>query len=425
VFSNGWQDRNISARAAITLVLLAIICLPAQAQSPGKRSVRSAKRDDSSLLEQFAPRSPAEASPTASDERAASAEKRIEPSPAAQQAERAVRQRGYLTIDHSYPADGREAAVHGPSLVPPGSEALPAFQLMPVEISTEVQADGSGALVLPCPRDVVDQIHVACRVSTVRSQDGREQPVPHKATVVYTLPTANGGYVNPFLFVDLNDPQAKATIQVRTLHWLVIPKYSSNPTLQSRLQQMSKPIQAAIDLAAKIEYDVEVQIDEAGEQPTRGDCSVKAYVAADHGSTEASSRIEVVEGYRYRVPSADRLTGGCHFQNLVLSPAGLFMFDATSRVDYFLGPPERFITTSVGGEFSLPALNSPPGTKHRGSNMGFYTGFESHGHAHLSTPTFGERAEALRDLAKQPDRAVAKYAEALWRDRLRVYSARK
>ena len=98
------------------------------------------------------------------------------------------------------------------------------------------------------------------------------------------------------------------------------------------------------------------------------------------------------------------------------------MFDATGTNSYFVGPPVGFITTSVGGEFSLPGLNDEPGKVHHGSNLGFYSGFKSHGHARLSTPTFGDRAEALAEIATSPPESVARYAEILWRERLKVYA---
>jgi hypothetical protein len=349
---------------------------------------------------------------------------RVEPTGLITRLASAVEVAGYLTIDHGYDTSTDEALVRRASIVPLSGPTARSYQLIPIIIKTSVEADGTGALVLPCPRNAVDQLHVATRVVVVRAVEDREQAVAHKARIEYTLPTPNGGYVNPFIYIDLNEPTATGPLQVRATHWIVVGRYAVDAKARQALAAGVKEVSDAIEHAASIEYDVTIQADKAGDNPQRGDCSVKAYAARRKHSAESSTRVQVVEGYRYRLPEFDRQTGGCHFQNLVVAPAGLFMFDATTLGGYHVGPPEEFITTSLGGEFELPALKDPPGTLHHGSNLGFYSGFKSHGQAALSTPTFGDRATGLAVMAKSPPAPIARLAEALWHERLNAYHPR-
>ena len=400
----------------------------AEAQTKASRPKRSQPRDDSALLDRLSPpaAAPATARSVPTPQPTAPARDPLRRYPPAEvlRAAAAVQEAGYRTIDKDFRTDSPEAALRQRSLIPPLERDGSTAPLRLIEISTTVEADGSGALVLPCPRDVGDQLHVAAQVSVVRVQDGVERPTPHRWSIVYS-DSKPSGYINPFVYVDLNEEDATGRLEVRVLHWIVLPEYPRGREPQELAQQAAKPILEAIDRAAAIAYDVEIQFPEAPDQPERGDCSVKAYVARNTQPKLADRRIEVVEGYRFRLPPVDRATGGCHFQNLVISPQGLFWFDATSRGDYFVGPQVGFIATSVGGEFSLPALNDEPGKFHHGSNLGFYSGFKSYGQSRLSTATFGERAEALAELEKRRPEIVARYAEVLWRERVRVYGAGK
>jgi hypothetical protein len=415
-----WRPLSCS----VWLLAVASHCFSLQlatAQAPSRAKRPSAVGNDSALLDRLQPAVPSQIDRPGLTPRnklplKPRAIRRIEPSAATLKAETSVLEANYLTIDHGYATNSREAEARRACITPPNNAAIASgFELVPIEICTTIQTDGGGALVLPCPRDVVDQLHVGCHTSVVRQKMSGEEPVPHKARIVYTQANSDTGYINPFVYIDLPNT-VKGSVAIRTLHWVVVADYSKHSAQQADIQAIVQTIQEPLLRAAAIRYDIELQIDDVGDQPTRGDCSVKAFVARTKEPLSDGSRIEVVEGYRYRLPDIDVRTGGCHFQNLVVAPAGLFMFDATSKHDYYLGPPKQFITTCIGGEFILPATADPPDTFRRGSNRGFYSKFKSHGNARLSTPTFGDRAATLAKQATSPPPAIAHYAAALWQD---------
>lgn len=309
---------------------------------------------------------------------------------------------GYLTLEYN-PETGSETAIRGPSISRPSG-----YRVMPVEITTEVKAHEKAQIILPCPRDIMDQRHAGCQVMVTLNG----KPVPCESKIVYSEATESG-FVNPFVLI--TNIKTKGSVTVYTRHWLVMPEYDPMPEDQMSRKlgpQASAHIGRAFDAANNLPYDPSIGgFDSAkARKMGKGDCGQKAVLAREvsaQGAGELQVSIDVLEGYSQRVPGVDSKFGGNHALNIVSTRQGLMTFDGRGIGGKYIGPQNGFIATSIGGTETIKGLPLAIHQWKEGTNLGLYFNMTP-GRAHMSAPGFGTNGAALRQA--QPSPEVAKYA---------------
>lgn len=325
------------------------------------------------------------------------------PSAAVRDAEEKVKKLGYLTIEHGYDtANAKEKMLRGKSLIKPE-------RLVPVEfpIDTEIDSDGSGRVMLPCPRDIMDQLHGITDVQVFR--DGKRIPV--KSRIVYSQDMEAGGgkgYENPFLIIDILGKGTTGRLKIRGYHAILMPVYPpmANQQLLQAMGPSAIPIGTAAKAGAAVPWDGSIN----GMDPNlyrlhgKGDCGVKAAVAREAGQ----GLVEVLEGYSLQSEDL-RNFGGMHCINLASSQGGLLTFDPRTPDNLYYGPQKDYVVTRVGALFKVKEWGNKV---MQASNGGYYSGTRNYRLA--STPGVQPLGPGL-----QPE--VIEYLEALAADRMKQY----
>lgn len=345
--------------------------------------------------------------------------------------EQALQHQGYLLINHSHnPENPWEQSLFQRSMQSPnGYQVLPVSTLSIVKVGP----DGSATLLLPCPRDIMDQMHVASTVDVIPVKKNQKiNPNDRTIEVVYsqgyqdtTIPYKNPDYHNPFIKITLKGPSTKGFLQIHAHHYVVMPTY--NPVgpadVQLALGSRADTVQRAAQDAAALRYDTSVGQFNAKQGLLRGkgDCSVKAAILRE----KAKGLAEVVEGFSYRVPTGDSVAGGIHCLNVIFGEAGLLTVDARGGTGNYAGPQEKCVITAVGGDHFFPAFQTSdrymPFRKPV-LNAGYYIKAAPQGNDGLafSAPGFGREAEALKQEAIPSD--IQGYAALLFAERMKVYN---
>lgn len=325
------------------------------------------------------------------------------PVPEVQDALRAVRDAGYVTIDHGVdPRNRKESIQRQPGLFrPTGSQEIK----MDLTIDN-IESSASGYALIPMPINIGDQLHVASQFYIV--EDGKFEPVTPQ--IIYDEQDGIGqGFVNAFAEIKVGS-RKRAAILAR--HYLLQGKYNDvtpDQVLAAAGQSGSEDIRKGVMNALQIPFGSNGR-----------DCGDKAMA----GCKADPEHIFAVEGYTPRFPNF----GGTHAVNAVTmnNKKGIVFFDGLDQNPIVSPDPHLVITgiaTGKGFKYSLGRSNNKIGLKWTigdGSNYGMFARVETNGNRLIASfPGVGPRGDVLAaDVT--PD--VIKNAEkALWQEHMKIY----
>lgn len=315
------------------------------------------------------------------------------------EAEAAVKKLGFLTIKHEYDElNQRESLLREKSIVQPTG-----FVPMHFTIVAGIECDGRGKVLLPCPRDVIDQMHVVSTVSVVKG--GKKFNAECK--IVYSQDMRAGGakgYENPFLHITI---KGNGKFSVRADHIVLMPIYP--PAESEQLIRSMGPSAVLINRAAQtgaaVPWDGSINgfNSDLFRRFGRGDCGVKAAVARDAGG----GLVDVAEGYS--LAPNDAKYGGRHAINIAQSNGGMLTFDPRTPSKTYIGPQNDYLITGVGGAYVVKDWNNEV---KNGANGGYFIG-ENYEIARLA---------GSRQIGPGTPPEIVNYIKELWAERMGVYN---
>ncbi len=288
------------------------------------------------------------------------------------------------------------------------------LRLVPVRFSILLaRCSKDSELIIPCPRNCVDQQHVGAAITGW--QGNRQVDVPRMQIIYGNGDPETSNFKNPFYHVSGMGQSMK--LQVDT--YVLMPTYQWSLALLNvaRNRMLASPVGGAVRAGCMIQWQsVPSRMDpQTLRTASSGDCSVKAGAVVERAK---GSGVPVVvwEGFGLPRPYCESVTG-THTVNGVLAPEGWWMVDPCSEEKSFVGPPDNFLVTSVGCRNIVPWKNWDP---YDGTNAPFAYHVTAAGLMQVSVPGWGPEGGALSQVNIPP--SIAALAKAMTQERMAVYT---